>query len=226
MQYEGIAQGTFVSRATRFTAQVALDGQIEACHLKSTARMRELLVPGAATYVQHVGNASRVTACDVIAVRRGDGLLVNIDSLAPNKVFREWALAGGFMEGMTLLKSEAVFGHSRFDFYMEGNERAFIEVKGVTLEKDGLAFFPDAPTERGLKHVEELIRLKQEGMGAHLVFVVQMKGPRGVTANRQTHEAFYQALLKARDAGVGLHAVDCIVTGDTITADKRLPILL
>lgn len=223
MRYEHIVPGTFISRPNRFIAHADVDGEAVVCHVKNTGRCRELLVPGAAVYLQDFGPnaAGRKTRYDLIAVekQRPDGtLLINMDAQAPNKVFAEWAGAGSFRPKLTLLRPETVYGASRFDFYYEaeGGVRGFVEVKGVTLEEDGRALFPDAPTERGVKHLEELARSVKEGYAAHVCFVIQMAGMTAFSPNDTTHPAFGEALRRAADAGVDAFAVECAVTPETL----------
>ena len=180
MQYRNICPGTFLARPNRFIAHVEVEGRVEVCHVKNTGRCRELLVPGCRVYLEESANPNRKTRFDLVAVekqRQYGPLLVNMDSQAPNKVFGEWASAGHFRPGLTKLRPETTFGNSRFDISVtDGDRSAFIEVKGVTLERDGIALFPDAPTARGLKHIEELITAKKSGFDAYIMFVIQMKG--------------------------------------------------
>lgn len=217
MQYHSIKKGIFHTRPNRFIAHVEVDGAMEVVHVKNTGRCRELLVPGAAVYLEEGSNPARKTKYDLIAVEKGD-LLVNMDAQAPNKVFQEWAEGSGFLPGLTLLRPETTWGSSRFDFYWEaGERRGFVEVKGVTLEEDGHARFPDAPTERGVKHLEELIRCQAEGYEAAVCFVIQMAGMKDFAPNDATHSAFGAALRKAVQKGVRVLAQECTVTPDTLT---------
>ncbi|WP_209342328.1 DNA/RNA nuclease SfsA [Flavonifractor sp. AGMB03687] len=217
MQYHSIKKGIFHARPNRFIAHVEVDGAMEVVHVKNTGRCRELLVPGATVYLEEGRNPARKTKYDLIAVEKGD-LLVNMDAQAPNKVFQEWAQGGGFLPGLTLLRPETTWGSSRFDFYWEaGERRGFVEVKGVTLEDDGHARFPDAPTERGVKHLEELIRCQEEGYEAAVCFVIQMAGMKDFAPNDVTHPAFGAALRKAAAAGVKVLAQECMVTPETLT---------
>ena len=217
MQYHSIKKGIFHARPNRFIAHVEVDGAMEVVHVKNTGRCRELLVPGATVYLEEGRNPARKTKYDLIAVEKGD-LLVNMDAQAPNKVFQEWAEAGGFLPGLTLLRPETTWGSSRFDFYWEaGERRGFVEVKGVTLEDEGHARFPDAPTERGVKHLEELIRCQEEGYEAAVCFVIQMAGMKDFAPNDVTHPAFGAALRKAAAAGVRVLAQECMVTPETLT---------
>jgi sugar fermentation stimulation protein A len=233
MRYPAPAEGIFISRPNRFLAKVQIAGEEVLCHVKNTGRCRELLRPGARLILQHHDNPRRRTAYSVIGVYKGD-VLVNMDSQAPNQVAYEWALAGadGLFGEVVSVKREQTYGNSRFDLYLEcigetgAASRIFMEVKGVTLEEDGVARFPDAPTERGLKHVEELVSCGKEGYGACLLFVVQMKGVVRLEPNWQTHRAFGEALLRAKSAGVRILAYDCLVTTDSLTLCKSLPVLL
>lgn len=229
MKYEGMEKAVFLKRPNRFIAHVRLKGQQEGftvCHVKNTGRCRELLVPGAEVWVQKAGNPARKTAYDLICVKKGDRL-INMDSQAPNQAAEEWLKKGNLFPKGALIRREVSFGSSRFDFYAQaGERRAFLEVKGVTLEEEGLAKFPDAPTERGARHVEELIRCREEGYEAWLLFIVQMKGIRKVTPNDATDPVFGAALRKAAAAGVEIRAVDCLVTPEEMTADQYLPVIL
>ena len=226
MQYENIRRATFLARPNRFIAHVELEGKTEVCHVKNTGRCKELLIPGTTIYVQEWDNPARKTKFDLIAVEKGDRL-INMDAQAPNKVFGEWAASGAFTEGLTLLKPEKTWGSSRFDFYFEaGERRGFVEVKGVTLEEDGAVYFPDAPTERGVKHIEELIACQTAGYEAYLCFVIQMEHVKSFSPNDRTHPAFGEALRRAAAAGVRLLARDCVVTPDSLTLGKPVTIVL
>lgn len=230
MHYSNCTAGTFLSRPNRFVAQVALDGRTETCHVKNTGRCRELLIPGCRVYLTRSDNPARKTKYDLIAVEKQTArgpLLINIDAQAPNHVFEAWARAGRFRPGLTLLRPETVYGASRFDFYWETDtDRGFVEVKGVTLEEDGVARFPDAPTLRGVKHLEELIAAHQAGYQAALCFIVQFSGAKYVTPNDTTHPQFGQALRRAAAAGVEVFALGCAVTPDTLTAEEFVPVRL
>ena len=257
MRYEKTVQAKFIERENRFVAKVRLletdaDGEIIRVHVKNTGRCRELLLRGSRVYLEDFEGrmGSRRMQHSLVAVEKkvvcnaGDGkgertILINMDSQAPNKVAQE-ALADGRISlpgmtdddrkggALTLIKPEAKFGNSRFDFYVEsgteivGTEprRAFIEVKGVTLEENGHARFPDAPTERGVKHINELIRAKQEGYGAYIIFIVQMEGIEDVAPNYDTHPEFGEALAKASNAGVIILAYDCRVAPDSLTVNR------
>lgn len=228
MNYPHLRGGQFLDRPNRFIAHVALDGEPVVVHVKNTGRCRELLVPGCPVWLEESDNPARKTRFDLIAVEKttpAGPLLVNMDAQAPNRVFAEWAETGGFRPDLTLLRPETVFGASRFDFYWEaGPRRGFVEVKGVTLEEHGVARFPDAPTLRGVKHLEELIAARRAGYEAALCFVVQMEGMRWVEPNDRTHPAFGQALRAAQAAGVDLLALACRVTPGSLTADRYIPV--
>lgn len=225
MKYENIEPAIFLDRPNRFIANVEIEGRPEVCHVKNTGRCRELLLPGARVLVQKKTTPGRKTGYDLIAVRKG-GRLVNIDSAAPNRVFAEWVRGGGLFQNVTLFRPEARFGDSRFDFYVEADgRRAFVEVKGVTLEEAGVARFPDAPTVRGVKHLRGLAACVKAGYGAWAVFIVQMKGVSYFEPNRETHPAFGDALLAAERAGVNLLALDCRVTETGITAADPVPVI-
>ena len=225
MRYGKIQAARFLRRPNRFVAEVELEGRTEAVHVKNTGRCRELLVPGARVYLTPGENPARKTAWDLIAVENGP-LLINMDAQAPNRVFGEWAAAGHFVPGLTLLRPETTWGRSRFDFYWEAGpeRRGFVEVKGVTLEQDGVAAFPDAPTERGVRHLEELSAARREGYECAVCFVIQMKGPTRFRPNEATHPAFGAALRAAAEAGVDVLAYDCRVTPDQLWLDAPVPI--
>ena len=228
MHYPHVCRARFVARPNRFVARVALpDGTEQVVHVKNTGRCRELLVPGAPVYLAESGNPLRKTRYDLIAVEKGP-LLVNLDSQAPNRVFAEWAQAGGFRPGLTLLRPETRWGNSRFDFYWEDTDGAkgFVEVKGVTLEEGGHARFPDAPTQRGVKHLEELLRCRRQGYEAAVCFVVQMSGMADFAPNDATHPAFGEALRRAAAGGVAILARECAVTPDTLTLTRPVAVRL
>ncbi|MBE6638991.1 MAG: DNA/RNA nuclease SfsA [Ruminococcaceae bacterium] len=223
MKYPNIKEGVFVSRLNRFAAEVQIDGAVEKCHVKNTGRLRELLVPGAVCYLTEPGGSVRVTRYDLVAVKKGTGT-VNIDSMAPNQVAGEYLRA---LYPHAEIRPETKYGDSRFDFMIKKtNGILYVEVKGVTLNRNGIALFPDAPTERGVKHIRELIACKKAGHDAMLLFVVAMQGVQKVMPNRETHAAFADALADALCAGVRLAAVDCYVTPDSLTAGKTLAVEL
>ncbi len=230
MKYHSICKDTFLSRPNRFIAHVELDGEEVICHVKNTGRCRELLVENATVYLEKSDNPNRKTAYDLIAVEkltpRGT-LLINMDAQAPNQLFREWAEEGHFRNHLNLLKSEKTFGNSRFDFYWESSKsKGFVEVKGCTLEEDGVCRFPDAPTLRGVKHIEELILAKEQGYEAAICIVVQMEGMDYFTPNDATHPAFGEALRRASEAGVEVFALGCTVTPDSLHWGAKIPIKL
>lgn len=227
MQYQQVKRGLFLARPNRFIAQVELDGKTETVHVKNTGRCRELLVPGATVYVEGSDNPKRKTKYDLIAVEKGS-LLINMDAQAPNHLFAEWARAGKFRENLTLLRPETTWGNSRFDFYWEDSlgKRGFVEVKGVTLEEEGLALFPDAPTERGVKHLRELAECRAAGYEAAVCFVVQMAGMKGFSPNERTHPDFGAALREARDAGVEILVEGCTVTPEQVEISHTVSLFL
>ena len=227
MQYQHVKEGRFLSRPNRFVARVLLDGAEEVVHVKNTGRCRELLLPGVKVYLALGDNPQRKSRYDLIAVEKGP-LLVNMDSQATNRVFGEWAGAGHFRAGLTLLRPETVWGNSRFDFYWEdtSGRRGFVEVKGVTLEEKGHARFPDAPTLRGVKHLEELARCRAEGCEAAVCFVLQMGGMKDFAPNDVTHPAFGDALRRAAAGGVNVLAMECAVTPDSLTITRPVPVRL
>ena len=226
MKYHRVREGRFLRRPNRFLAHVELDGEEVVCHVKNTGRCRELLVPGATVWLEESDNPKRKTRFDLIGVDKGERP-INMDSQAPNRVFGEWAGAGGFRPGLTLLRPETTFGNSRFDFYWESSEkRGFVEVKGVTLEEDGVVLFPDAPTQRGVKHLEELMAAKAAGYEATVCFVIQMSGVQCFRPNDRTHPEFGEALRRAVQAGVEVLAVDCTVERDRLEIRQPVPIIL
>lgn len=227
MKYTEIVSAEFIERPNRFIAYVDLMGERTKVHVKNTGRCRELLTDHAKVYLEKSGKADRSTAYDLVAVEKGDRL-VNMDSNAPNKVAGEWLRAGGLYSDVSLVRPEKTFGSSRFDFYVESasGKRAYIEVKGVTLEREGVAAFPDAPSERAVRHVEELIEAHRQGYEAYLLFVIQMKGVWYVEPNWDTQPAFGDALKQARREGVRLLAYDCLVREDSLEMDAPLPVYL
>ena len=222
--YEHVLPAEFIARPNRFIARVRLDGREETVHVKNTGRCRELLIPGARVWLAEGANPARKTRYDLVAVEKG-GLLVNMDSQAPNKAAAE-ALPRLFPR-ITDLRPEAVFGDSRLDFCTDmGDMKLYVEVKGCTLEEDGVALFPDAPTQRGIKHLRELESCVRAGHAAALLIVIQMKGVRVFRPNRRTHPAFADALAHAWDAGVQVLARDCLVTPDSLTLDQPVAVEL
>ena len=216
MKYENISEGRFISRPNRFIAEVEMQDGRKTVHVKNTGRCRELLVPGAAVYLEKSAAPGRKTDYDLVAAQK-DGKIVNMDSLAPNRTVHEWIASGKYFKDVTLIKPESFYKDSRFDFYVEaGTRKIYIEVKGVTLEKDRTALFPDAPSERALKHVEELIEAVGKGFEGYVIFVIQMKGPERFMPNREAQPEFADALQRAKEAGVHILAYDCSVSADEI----------
>lgn len=224
MKYSNITEGTFISRPNRFIAHVNINGVTEICHVKNTGRCKELLIPGVKVILEVSDNPVRKTKYDLIAVYKGD-ILINIDSQAPNKVFYEWVKGSGLFGTDIYVKPECKYKNSRFDFYIEsGDRRIFVEVKGVTLEKDGVLLFPDAPTERGVKHLNELIDAKQNGYEAYVFFIIQMEKCLYFSPNRETHPEFADALRLAVENGVTGVALTCSVGDDELTVLKEAEI--
>lgn len=231
MRYEKIIHGSFISRPNRFIAKVLVNGKEETVHVKNTGRCRELLQPGCTVYLSVSDNPARKTAFDLVAVeKRREGklpLLVNMDAQAPNAVAEEWLGAGNLFPKGAEIRREVTFGNSRFDFYLQyGERKAYLEVKGVTLEENGCACFPDAPTERGVKHLRELTALVSEGYEAYVLFVIQMGEMRQFSPNDVTHKAFGDALRAAAAAGVQILAMDCSVTPDSLILNAPVPVVL
>ena len=230
MTYPNIRPGIFVRRPNRFIAHVEVDGAEEICHVKNTGRCRELLIPGAKVWLVESDNPARKTRFDLVAVekvREDNTLLINMDSQAPNHIFREWAQEGNFRPDLKILRGETTFGNSRFDFYWEDSEkRGFVEIKGVTLEQDGVVRFPDAPTERGIKHLEELMAAKGAGYEAAVCFIVQIEGMRWLEPNDITHPAFGEALRKCAAAGVEVFALECETAPGYVKAVREIPVRL
>lgn len=225
MKYGYVADAVFLQRPNRFIAQVLLNGQEETVHVKNTGRCKELLVPGAKVYLEKGKNPARKTAWDLIAVEKGNRL-INMDSQLPNKMAEEWLAQGGLGQFSQLLR-EQTWGASRLDFCLKDSHRIkYVEVKGVTLEEGGKVYFPDAPTARGTKHLEELTRIRREGMEAAVLFVVQMDGVTAFSPNDATDPAFGDALRRAKDAGVEIAAIDCLVRPEEVTPGQRVPVVL
>lgn len=225
MKYGEMVPGIFLSRPNRFVAHVEIDGSPEIVHVKNTGRCRELLPSGAEVFCSVSDNPNRKTKYDLITVKKGD-YLINMDSQAPNAATKEWLLNGGLGE-MELVRPESKFGDSRFDFYLEREGKGmYLEVKGVTLEDDGVCRFPDAPTDRGAKHLRELIRAKEEGFDAGVLFVIQMKPVKYLEPNDKTDPTFGKALREAYTAGVKIMAVDCIVTEDSMIIGDQVEVRL
>lgn len=226
MKYERMKRGEFISRPNRFIANVIIDGKEEVCHVKNTGRCKELLTPNACVFVQESDNPNRKTKFSLIGVIKGERY-INMDSQVTNIVVREWIEKGNLFEDVKLIKSEKKYGNSRFDLYVEAGERKiFIEVKGATLEEDGIVRFPDAPTERGVKHINELCECIKDGYEAYIIFVIQMKDVKHFEPNVKTHKEFADALKKAQKAGVNVIAVDCEVTEDSIDIRDNVKVIL
>ena len=225
MRYENMVAGRFLRRPNRFIAHIEIDGTEEVCHVKNTGRCRELLPEGAQAYCQKAANPERKTKYDLITVKKGQRL-INMDSQAPNVAAGEWLAKGGLGE-ISELKPETTHGGSRFDFsFMKDGKKCFLEVKGVTLETEGVCAFPDAPTERGAKHLRELTAAVKEGFGAYVLFVIQMTDVKYLHPNDSTDPAFGQALRDAAKAGVQVMAMDCAVTVDTMEIQKPVEVRL
>lgn len=226
MLYHKIKKAIFLSRPNRFIAHCLVEGEETVCHVKNTGRCRELLTNGAVVYLEQSSNPNRKTKYDLIAVEK-NGVLVNMDSAAPNKAAGGWLAAGGLLPTISLIRPETRCGDSRFDFYLEtAKEKVFLEVKGVTLEDQGVAMFPDAPTLRGTKHINGLIHCVEAGYQAYLLFVIQMQGVHVFRPNRATDPAFANALMRAFQAGVNIVAMDCIVTPEDMVIHQPIQIEL
>lgn len=226
MKYERIEKAVFLERENRFVAYVELEGKREKVHVKNTGRCEELLIPGAEVYLQKSENEKRATLWDLIAVKKGERL-VNLDSQIPNRCVEEWLQTGNLFKEIQCIRPEITYGNSRLDLYAEGDgKKAFIEVKGVTLEEDGVCLFPDAPSERAVRHIEELIKAKKEGYEAILFFVIQMKEVRYFTPNQKTQPEFAEALKRAKAAGVKILAYDCEVSKDKIRICDPVDVVL
>lgn len=226
MRYSNIVKGKFIERPNRFVAMVEVNGAVEVCHVKNTGRCRELLMPGAEVFLEKSSNPNRKTAYDLVGVKKAD-IMVNMDSQAPNKVVLEWLKAEKYFQNISLIKPECKYGNSRIDFYVETEEdghkrKIFIEVKGVTLEEEGTARFPDAPTERGVRHMLELLKAVEEGYESYLLFVIQMKPILQFEPNDRTHKAFGETLRMVNQKGVHVLAYDCLVTEKTMELDDPI----
>ena len=229
MKYQKIKKAVFKSRPNRFIAHVLVDGEPVVAHVKNTGRCHELLIPGCTVYLSVSDNPDRKTKYDLVAVEKtvgyGQILMINMDSQAPNAMVEEWLPISGLFSDRANIRREMTYGNSRFDFYIEdGCRKCFLEVKGVTLEADGVAMFPDAPTERGVKHITELIQCMEDGYEAYILFVIQMTGVSVFRPNVATHPAFAEVLRAAQSAGVGLLAYDSIVTPDSASIHAPIPI--
>lgn len=230
MKYKKVVKGQFISRPNRFIARVLINGVEETVHVKNTGRCKELLVDNATVYLYESDNPARKTKYDLIAVEKetpNGTLLINMDSQIPNDVAEEWLKECDLFSKNAVIKREFTYNKSRFDFYIEdGSRKAFLEVKGVTLENDGVASFPDAPTERGVKHINELVEAVKEGYEAYILFVIQMKGVNLFVPNDLTHKDFGDALRNAQKSGVKIIAVDSIIEPDSIRIDGFVPVSL
>ncbi len=226
MKYCDIYEGVFISRPNRFIAKVEVNGVIETAHVKNTGRCKELLTQGATVYLQHHDNPSRKTNWSLIAVKKAERI-VNIDSQIPNKLVFEWLKEEKLFKNIVKISPEFTYRGSRLDFYVETeSNRVLIEVKGVTLEEKGIALFPDAPTERGVKHILELCRSVDEGYKAYIIFVIQMKGIRYFAPNEKMHKAFADALSYAKSKNVNILALDCHVGEDSISIGNNVEVAI
>lgn len=229
MKYKNIEKGSFISRRNRFIAIAEINGIKQEVHVKNTGRLGELLISGVTAYFEKSGNPDRKTAYDMVAVENtAEGYptqIVNIDSNVANDVAYEWILKSGIFSDKAIIRREVKFENSRFDFFIEDREeKAFLEVKGVTLRKGNVALFPDAPTDRGIKHIKELIKAKRQGYKAYILFVIQMKGVELFTPNKATHSEFAKVLQEAENEGVEIYATDCIVSSDGIVPDRNIKV--
>ena len=231
MQYGHVIKAIFLERPNRFIAHCQVAGDIQKVHVKNTGRCKELLVPGAVVYLEECDYPNRKTKYSLIAVEK-EGLLINMDSQAPNQVVEEALRADriklpDLSESIQCIRREKTYGQSRFDFYLETeSKKVFIEVKGVTLEEDGIVRFPDAPTERGVKHINELISASQEGYMCYVLFVIQMEKARYFTPHRERHPEFANILVQAAQNGVGILAYTCEVEPDRLTLSKAIEVKL
>lgn len=230
MKYKEVVKGVFRERPNRFIAKVEIDGCEETVHVKNTGRCKELLLENSVVYLSVSDNPLRKTKYDLIAVEKqteNGTVLINMDSQVPNDMVAEWLKKGELFSKNAIIKREVTFGKSRFDFYVENsNNKAFIEVKGVTLENNGVALFPDAPTERGVKHIKELCSCVEKGYSAYIIFVIQMSGINLFKPNDATHKAFGDALRQAEKAGVSILAYDSVVTNESVCINKPIMIEL
>ena len=225
MHYDNMVSGFFRHRPNRFIAHIEIDGQEQVCHVKNTGRCRELLVPGSQVWCQEFDSTTRKTKYDLITVKKGSRI-INMDSQAPNKAAQEWLLSDG-LGRITDLRPETTHGESRFDFsFVKDGKKCFLEVKGVTLENGGVCAFPDAPTERGAKHLRELTQAVRDGYGAYVLFVIQMADVSYLHPNDDTDPAFGAALRQASAAGVTVLAMDCAVTEDSMAIRKPVEVKL
>lgn len=227
MIYKNIIEGIFLSRPNRFIAKVLIDGREEIVHVKNTGRCKELLVQGTTVYLDVSDDPGRKTKYDLIAVLKNGEKVINMDSQVVNSIASDWLKKGNIFTENAVIRREVTYGNSRFDIFVEdGQRKAFVEVKGVTLEENGEVRFPDAPTERGVKHINELIKCIDEGYEAYILFVIQMKGVSYFTPNDLTHKEFGDTLRRASKKGVRIIAVDCIVSSDSIEIDSEVEVRL
>ena len=226
MFYDDIIVGNFISRPNRFIAKVNIKGKEKTVHVKNTGRCKELLKDNTIVFCQHFNSKNRKTDYDLISVYKGDRL-INMDSQAPNRVIHELLLSGKLFNDVEIIKPEFKYKNSRFDFYViTKSKKIFIEVKGVTLEDNGVVLFPDAPTQRGLKHINELIEAKKDGYESYIIFVVQMENVKYFTPNMKTHPEFGEALRNAKKNGVNIICYDCKVTENTLEINNQVDIKL
>lgn len=224
--YENMVRGSFLRRLNRFVAEVTIDGQTELCHVKNTGRCKELLLPGAAVWCQHNPAPGRKTAYSLITVEK-DGAFVNIDSQVPNAIAAQWVAAGGMGFAAAQIRREVSYGQSRLDLaFVHDGTPCLMEVKGVTLNRDGTAVFPDAPTQRGARHVLELVKAVKDGYEAYALFVAAMDTVSAVRPNWDTDPDFAKALVQAQQAGVKMLALRCTVTPDSLAAAETIPVYL
>lgn len=230
IKYKTIVEGVFIERPNRFIAKVIIDGKECTVHVKNTGRCKELLIEGSRVFLSYSDNPQRKTQFDLVAVEKvtDNGVaLINIDSQLPNVVAYEWLKSCGLFSENAIIRPETKYNNSRFDFYIQdGNRKIYLEVKGVTLENDGVAMFPDAPTDRGVKHIKELITAVKEGYETFILFVIQMKNIDYFTPNYKTHPEFGEALKIAEKSGVKVLAFDSIVTYDSVVLDKEIKVVL
>ncbi|MBE5946031.1 MAG: DNA/RNA nuclease SfsA [Lachnospiraceae bacterium] len=226
MEYKNIVKGKFIDRPNRFIAHVEIDGKIETVHVKNTGRCREILISGAECYLEKSDNPNRKTGYDLVTVKKGERF-INIDSQLPNALVEEWLANQNIFQEVSLIKREKTYGSSRFDFYIEaGNRKIFIEVKGVTLENDNVVSFPDAPTNRGIKHINELISAIEDGYEAYIFFVIQMKDVDYFTPAWDKHKEFGDALVNAYNNGVNILVYDCFVRENEVKIMDSVPFKL
>lgn len=226
MEYKNIVKGKFIDRPNRFIAHVEIDGNIETVHVKNTGRCREILISGAECYLEKSDNPNRKTGYDLVTVKKGERF-INIDSQLPNALVEEWLANQNIFQEVSLIKREKTYGSSRFDFYIEaGNRKIFIEVKGVTLENNNVVSFPDAPTNRGIKHINELVSAIEDGYEAYIFFVIQMKDVDYFIPAWDKHKEFGDALVNAYNNGVNILVYDCFVRENEVKIMDSVPFKL